>query len=139
MYLLDTNVISELRRPRPHGGVVAWVNSIDHRLLRLSAVSMGEIQEGIEKTREQDPGRAAELEQWANEVARSYEVLPMDTMVFRVWAKLMHRKSDTLADDARIAATAVVHDLTVVTRNVRDFSSFDVATINPFLTARGGR
>ncbi len=136
MYLLDTNVISELRRPRPHGGVVAWVNSVDHRLLRLSAVSMGEIQEGIEKTREQDPGCAAELEQWANEVARSYEVLPMDTMVFRVWAKLMHRKSDTLADDARIAATAIVHDLTVVTRNVRDFRPFDVATLNPFQVAK---
>ena len=139
MYLLDTNVVSELRRPRPHGGVVEWLKPIDHRLLRLSAVSMGEIQAGIELTRDQDPGRAAELEQWANEVARSYEVLPMDTTIFRVWAKLMHRKSDTLADDARIAATAIVHDLTVVTRNVRDFAPFDVATINPFLTARGGR
>lgn len=136
MYLLDTNIISELRRPRPHGGVVTWVSSVDHRLLRLSAVSMGEIQEGIEKTRDQDPGRAAELEQWANEVARTYEVLPMDTMVFRVWAKLMHRKSDTLADDARIAATAIVHDLTVVTRNVRDFRPFDVATLNPFQVVR---
>lgn len=97
---------------------------------------MGEIQAGIELTRDQDPGRAAELEQWANEVARSYEVLPMDTTIFRVWAKLMYRKSNTLADDARIAATAIVHDLTVVTRNVRDFASFDVATINPFVPAR---
>src|SRR5882757_319551 len=104
MYLLDTNVVSELRRAKPHGGVVAWLRSIDHRLLRLSAVSLGEIQAGIELTRDQDPGRAAEIERWADEVARTYEVLPMDTAIWRSWARLMHGKSDTLADDARIAA-----------------------------------
>lgn len=132
MYLLDTNVISELRRFKPHGGVLAWLRSIDHRLLRLSAVSLGEIQTGIELTRDQDPGRAAEIERWADEVARAYEVLPMDTMICRTWAKLMHGKSDTLADDARIAATALVHGLTVVTRNVRDFRPFAIRTLNPF-------
>lgn len=136
MYLLDTNVVSELRRAKPHGGVVAWLRSIDHRLLRLSAVSLGEIQAGIELTRDQDPGRAAEIERWADEVARAYEVLPMDTMICRTWAKLMHGKSDTLADDARIAATAMVHGLIVVTRNVRDFVPFEVQTFNPFQVAR---
>ncbi len=136
MYLLDTNVVSELRRAKPHGGVVAWLRSIDHRLLRLSAVSLGEIQAGIELTRDQDPGRAAEIERWADEVARAYEILPMDTMICRTWARLMHGKSDTLADDARIAATAVVHGLTVVTRNVRDFVPFDVQTFNPFQVSR---
>lgn len=136
MYLLDTNVVSELRRAKPHGGVVAWLRSIDHRLLRLSAVSLGEIQAGIELTRDQDPGRAAEIERWADEVARAYEILPMDTMICRTWAKLMHGKSDTLADDARIAATAVVHGLIVVTRNVRDFVPFEVQTFNPFQVAR---
>jgi hypothetical protein len=136
MYLLDTNVVSELRRAKPHGGVVAWLRSIDHRLLRLSAVSLGEIQAGIELTRDQDPGRAAEIERWADEVARAYEILPMDTIICRTWAKLMHGKSDTLADDARIAATAVVHGLTVVTRNVRDFVPFEVQTFNPFKVAR---
>lgn len=132
MYLLDTNVVSELRRARPHGGVVAWLQSVDHRLLRLSAVSLGEIQAGIELTRDQDAGRAAEIERWADEMARAYEVLPMDALICRTWAKLMHRKSDTLADDARIAATAVVHGLVVVTRNVRDFRPFPVRTLNPF-------
>lgn len=136
MYLLDTNVISELRRARPHGGVVSWLQSVDHRLLRISAASLGEIQAGIELTRDQDAGRAAELERWAEEVTRTYEVLPMDSMVCRTWAKLMHRKSDTLADDARIAATAIVHDLAVVTRNVRDFQPFDVPILNPFKTTR---
>ena len=136
MYLLDTNVISELRRARPHGGVIAWLRSVDHRVLRVSAVTLGEIQAGIELTRDQDPGRAAEIERWADEVARAYEVLPMDTMIYRVWARLMHGKSDTLADDARIAATAAVHGLTVVTRNVRDFQSFSVPVLNPFQVSR---
>jgi predicted nucleic acid-binding protein len=136
VYLLDTNVVSELRRVRPHGAVLAWLRSVDHRLLRLSAVSMGEIQAGIELTRDRDPGRASEIDRWADEVARTYEVLAMDTAVFRTWARLMHGRSDTLADDARIAATAMVHNLIVVTRNVRDFQPFGVPTLNPFNTPR---
>ena len=132
MFLLDTNVVSEMRRKRPHGAVAAWIRSTDQRLLRVSAFSLGEIQEGIEMTRAQDPGRAAELERWADEVERIYELLPMDAEIWRTWARLMHRKSDTLADDARIAATAVVHGLVVVTRNVRDFEPFKVQTFNPF-------
>lgn len=139
MYLLDTSVVSELRRVRPHGAVLAWLRSVDHRLLRLSAVSLGEIQAGIEFTRDQDPGRAAEIERWADEVARTYEVLPMDTAVFRVWARLMHSRSDTVADDARIAATAMVHNLIVVTRNEREFQPFGVPTLNPFNTSRSER
>jgi predicted nucleic acid-binding protein len=68
-----------------------------------------------------------------------YEVLPMDVPVYRTWARLMHRKSETLADDARIAATALVHNLVVVTRNVGDFRHFGVATLNPFQPRPGGR
>ena len=67
-------------------------------------------------------------------VTTSYSVLPMDGETFRVWARLMHRKSDTLYEDAMIAATAMVHSLTVVTRNVTDFSSFGVKLLNPFET-----
>ncbi|HTG22735.1 MAG TPA: type II toxin-antitoxin system VapC family toxin [Reyranella sp.] len=139
MYLLDTNVVSELRRTRPHGAVLAWLGAVDHRLLRLSAFSLGEIQSGIELTRDRDPGRAAEIERWVDEVARTYEVLPMDTATWRAWARLMHGKSDTLADDARIAATALVHNLIVVTRNVRDFHPFGVSTLNPFYATRSDR
>ena len=132
MYLLDTNVVSELRKPRPHGAVLAWLQSVADADLYLSAVTLGEIQAGIELTREQDATKAAAIEAWADMVTSTYNVLPMDAPTFRVWARLAHRKSDTLVEDAMIAATATVHSLTVVTRNVRDFSDFGVKLFNPF-------
>ncbi len=137
MYLLDTNVVSELRRPRPHGAVVGWIKSVDDADLHLSAVTLGEIQSGIELTREQDAAKAEEIEVWADQVAATYNVVAMDGMTFRVWARMMHRRSDTLYEDAMIAATAEVHALTVATRNVRDFRPFGVPTLNPFAWRRG--
>ena len=136
MYLLDTNVVSELRKPRPHGGVVAWLQSTEDADLHLSAVTLGEIQAGIELTRDQDASKGAEIETWLELVAQSYNVLPMDGATFRAWARLLHRRSDTLYEDAMIAATAVVHNLTVVTRNVADFAQFDVRVLNPFKPAK---
>ncbi len=137
MYLLDTNVVSELRRPRPHGAVVAWLNSVTDDRLFLSAVTIGEIQAGIELTREQDAAKADELEEWLRLVAGAYNVIPMDGEAFRAWARLMHRRSDALYEDAVIAATARVHGLTVVTRNVSDFEALGVEVLNPFETVRG--
>ena len=132
MYLLDTNVVSELRRARPHGAVLAWTHSVSESDLRISAVTLGEIQAGIELTREQDAAKAEEIERWADALSASYGVLAMDAETFRIWARLMHRRSDTLYEDAMIAATAKRHRLIVVTRNVGDFSGFDVALLNPF-------
>jgi toxin FitB len=132
MYLLDTNVVSELRKVRPHGAVVAWLQAMADEDIHLSAVTLGEIQAGIELTREQDAPKAAEIEAWADQVAATYNILPMDAATFRVWAKLMHRQSDTVYEDAMIAASAIVHHLTVVTRNVRDFERFNVPLLNPF-------
>ena len=134
-FLLDTNVVSELRRQRPHGGVVAWLQTLDDAQLHLSAVTLGEIQAGIELTREQDPSKAQEIEPWLELVAGSYNVMPMDAATFRAWARLMHRKSDTLNEDAMIAATALVHGLTVATRNVSDFNALGLEVFNPFASA----
>ena len=136
MYLLDTNVVSELRKPRPHGAVLAWLRATADAELHLSAVTLAEIQAGIELTRDQDASKADEIEVWLNLVASSYNVLPMDGATFRAWARLMHRRSDTLYEGAMIAATATVHKLTVVTRNVTDFTPFKVKVLNPFRPAR---
>jgi toxin FitB len=135
VYLLDTNVVSELRKPKPHGAVLAWLQSVDDAMLFVSAVTLGEIQAGVEITREQDASKAADIEAWLELVATAYNVLPMDAVAFRHWARLMHRKSDTLYEDVMIAATARAHGLTVVTRNVADFKALGVEVLNPF--ARG--
>ncbi len=132
MYLLDTSVVSELRRVRPHGAVLAWLRSVGDEDLHLSAITIGEIQAGIEIAREQDQEKAAEIEEWLEQVIQTYNILSMDARTFRSWARLMHRKSDHLVEDAMIAATATVHNLTVVTRNVRDFKGLGVRTLNPF-------
>ena len=132
MYLLDTNVISELRLPRPHGAVIAWLEGVADEELYLSAVTLGEMQAGVEKTREQDSDKAAEIEAWIDQVAQTWNVLPVDGRTFRTWASLMHRRQNELLVDALIAATAVVRNLIVVTRNVRDFVPFGVETLNPF-------
>src|SRR5260370_14650571 len=93
MYLLDTNVVSELRKPRPHGAVLAWLKTIGDRDLHLSAVTLGEIQAGIELTREHDPAKAAEIENWPDQVAAAWNLLPMDVAAVRECAKLIHRRS----------------------------------------------
>ncbi len=136
MYLLDTNVVSELRRPKPHGAVVAWLEAVDDADLHISAVTIGEIQSGIELTREQDATKATDLEAWLEQVIATGNIVAMDGPAFRCWARLMHRRSDDAIEDAMIAAAAILNNLIVVTRNVRDFKSFGVRTVNPFETGR---
>ena len=132
MYLLDTNIMSELRRPRPHAGLIAWLSGVAPDQVFISAVTLGELQAGVENARQQDTGRAELIESWIDRVAASYNVLPMDGSAFRCWGKLMHGKPAELIADAMIAATAAVHNLTVVTRNLSDFERLGVPAFNPF-------
>ena len=132
MFLLDTNIVSESRKPKPHGGVMKWLAAQEASALYISAMTIGELQRGIELTRMQDVTRARDIEVWLEQVMTSGQVLAMDAAVCREWARLMHGRSDTLAEDAFIAATAAVHRLTVATRNVRDFKSLGVKSVNPF-------
>jgi toxin FitB len=131
-YLLDTNVVSELRKLRPHGGVVAWLKKQGDEQLFISAVTLAELQAGVERTRRQDPEKAAEIETWVDQLDASSQVLPMDTACFREWAQVMNRKPDQLLEDAMIAATARVHGLIVATRNEKDFRQLAVRLLNPF-------
>jgi predicted nucleic acid-binding protein len=135
-YLLDTNVVSELRKRKPHGAVVSWLRSLQEDQLFLSAVTMGELQSGVELTRQQDPDRAAEIELWVDQLSDSYQVLPMDTRCFRDWARLMCGTSDQLIEDGMIAATARVHGFIVATRNEHDFKQLDVRIFNPFTASQ---
>src|SRR5579862_4242007 len=132
MYLLDTNIISELRKPKPHGAVLAWFSNIPAAQVLLSAVTIGELQSGIEKTRKHDPAKALEIETWLASLPESFRVLPMCTDCFREYARLMDGKSHDLIEDAMIAATARTHRLIVVTRNTKDFRHFPVEIFNPF-------
>jgi toxin FitB len=132
MYLLDTNIISELRRPRPHAGLIVWLSGLASDQVFISAVTLGELQAGVENARQQDTGRAEIIESWIDDVAASYNVLPMHGGAFRCWARLMHGKPADLIADAMIAATAVVHNLTVVTHNLRDFERLGVPAFDPF-------
>jgi toxin FitB len=132
MFLLDTNVISELRKAKPHGGVTAWVGTLRPSQMYLSAIVIGEVQAGIEQTRRQDALKATYFESWLTQLIENFEVLPLDAEVCREWGRLMHGKSRELQEDAFVAATARVHHLVVATRNVSDFKNFEVEIFNPF-------
>jgi predicted nucleic acid-binding protein len=135
VFLLDTNVVSELRRPRPHGAVLKWISENERAQFKIAAVTVGEIQIGIERTRKTDLPKAAEIESWLVDVMAAFVILPMTADAFRIWAKLMLGKPAHLSGDAMIAATAILHGMTVASRNVSDFGAFSVPLVNPFVVA----
>jgi len=131
MFLLDANVVSETRKPRPHGAVMSWLAAAQGGL-HLPAVVVGELQTGVERVRLHDPKKATELEAWLDAIVKAHRIVDMDGATFRIWARLMTTKQEHLSEDAMIAATALQHGATVVTRNIKDFRPFGVPTINPF-------
>ena len=134
MLLLDTNVVSELRKPKPHGGLMAWYNSHPLQTMSISSVVLYELQAGAERTRQQDIAKAEELDEWIKGLANRLAVLPFGSEEARVTARLLRKKSLDLLPDAMIAATASVYGLTVVTRNIHDFQQFPVRLHNPFIS-----
>ncbi|MCY3920785.1 MAG: type II toxin-antitoxin system VapC family toxin [Chloroflexota bacterium] len=137
MYLLDTNVVSELRRARPDRSVLAWLDGVPSEDLFFSAMTIAEIQRGIEKCRIDEPDHARELTDWLERrLLVGFEILPFDSRAAREWGRMMHNQPDRLAQDAVIAATASSHSLTVATRNVKDFRRLGAAYLNPFAFGR---
>jgi predicted nucleic acid-binding protein len=132
-YLLDTNVVSELKRPSPDPAVRAWYAAVPSESLYLSVVTFGEIRKGIECLRARDRGRADDLVAWLDGLVPAYRdrILPVDRTIADAWGALS-AIDDRSAVDAFLAATASVHGLTLVTRNVRDFTSWGVRLLNPF-------
>ena len=136
-FLLDTNVVSELRKgPRAHPGVLDWFDQRSPQELCVSVITVGEIRAGIEQLRSRDHRQASALDRWLSGLVQFYEdrLLYVDGDVAEEWGRLRARRSAPVVD-ALLAATARVHHLTLVTRNVRDFTSLDVRLLNPFLTA----
>ena len=132
MYLLDTGIVSELRRPQPQSSLARWIAEVPSEQLFLSAVTVGEIQAGIQKVRDWDPRTAHELDVWLDAVVESGAVLPMDADCLRECARIRHRRPRSHRRVAMIAATARVHQLTVVTGTVQAFRQFGVTCVSPF-------
>jgi predicted nucleic acid-binding protein len=135
MFLFDTVVLSELRKPQRqrNRNVVHWIEKISSQDLFVSVVTIGEIERGIERQRQLDPPFAESLATWVDTVLRTYEgrILPIDVAVARRWGRLSQRIGNKGLDLA-VAATALEHGLTVVTRNVSDFEATGVSLLDPF-------
>lgn len=131
MYLLDTNIVSETRRGSSEA--TAWIRSVKGRTLHVSVITLGEIMRGIQLKERKDPKAAAILAEWLialRELDRE-TVLPVTEAVALDWGRLGADRSRNTADGL-IAATARVHDLILVTRNVTDFEDTGVSIINPW-------
>ncbi len=137
-FLLDTNVISELMKPRPNPKVGAWIDAMAEDLLYLSAITIGEVRRGIELLADHDPKRAT-LQNWlARDVRTRFagRIIAFDDVVAERWGLLeaaAKKRNATLPTiDAQLAATALHYNLTFVTRNTDDFALTGVSIFNPW-------
>ena len=141
-FLIDTNVLSEYNRPGgPDAGVRHWLETTDRQSQHVSIITLAEIQKGIELLAEGK--RRAQLEHWLTQDLEAWfsgRVLPVDRKVAMRWASLVAQSTRTGRPlptiDSLIGATALAHDLTIVTRNISDFEAIGVTIINPWASAR---
>ena len=131
MYLVDTNVVSEARRGAPEA--VGWLRAVDPQSVFLSVITLGEIMRGVVMRRNSDPRAAAKLAEWLETLRRDHadRILPVSDEIALAWGKLAAQRPRG-DGDGLIAATALVHGLIVVTRNVRDFDDVGVAVVDPW-------
>ena len=133
-YLVDTNVISEIRKgARCNPGVSAWYATVTDEDLCLSVLVLGEIRKGIELKRRRDPLQADLLEAWLDQIRMAFgdRALPVDATIIEAWGRMAARRSVPVVDGL-LAATAKVHDLTLVTRNEADVADLGARILNPF-------
>lgn len=134
MYLLDTDVISELRKgTRADAGVSSWMASVDEGDLYLSVLVVGEIRQGVERLRLRGPAAAEKLDRWLRDLVDHHaeRLLPVDARVAELWGR-MNVPDPAPAIEGLLVATAIVHDLTLVTRNLRDVHRSGARLLNPF-------
>jgi predicted nucleic acid-binding protein len=133
-FLVDTNVLSELRKgTRANAKVRRWFESVDDAALYLSVLVIGELRQGIERLRRRDPPAAASLDRWLYEITERHadRTLPVDVEVADRWGRLNVPDQIPITDGI-LAATALVHSLTLVTRNIRDVARTGVRHLDPF-------
>jgi toxin FitB len=132
-YLLDTNALSEPKRKRPDSKAAAWLRSVDQANLYVSVLSLGEIESGIARLARKDAHAAAAIDEWARDMRADFanRIMDVDLEIARVWGRISAQRSLPVVD-ALLAATAIVHRMTLVTRNVRDVADTGVTILNPW-------
>jgi predicted nucleic acid-binding protein len=132
-YLLDTNVISETRKVRADAGVVAFLSATDGANLFVSVLTMGELRKGVEAKRRADPVVADDLGKWVDGIETTFadRIIPVDAAVARIWGERSAGRTLPVIDTL-IAATAISHDLTLITRDTKDTAETGVRLINPW-------
>ena len=137
-FLLDTNVLSEIRKKAPDRGVATWFDSVPADKLFLSVLVIGEIRQGVARLARRDPGQAGKFEYWLTQLADSYadRIIPVSIQIADAWGRLSVPDPVPVVDGL-LAATALVHDWTLVTRNVTDVAPTGVRALNPFTGVQG--
>jgi toxin FitB len=132
-YLLDTNAVSEPKRKRPDSKATAWLRSVDQTDLYVSVLSLGEIESGIARLARRDANAAASFDEWARVIRADFanRIMDVDLEIANVWGRISAERSLPVVD-ALLAATAIVHGMTLVTRNVRDIADTGATILNPW-------